>query len=173
MLAGTHFHEALDLGAIQPEDGVTFAHMDVRLNLEAEDVEEQVTFLFKLLPGRESTSLGIMCAAINHIDKDIIERARDLVYLMQKYKGTEVEEYGFDPEHIRKIVEREEIARRFLEMDLDTPSRPLIGDSIRDRLDKVLAPVDFEALVSPSPPPVGSTTEAVEQETVNRLRLSL
>lgn len=40
VLVGTHFHEIFDHGILTEEDGLAFAHMDVRFDPESEDPEE-------------------------------------------------------------------------------------------------------------------------------------
>ncbi|KAK0733359.1 muts domain V-domain-containing protein [Lasiosphaeria miniovina] len=92
VLVSTYFHEIFEHGFIGPRDGVAFAHMEVRLNPEAQDAEDQLTFLFKLLEGRDERSLGVLCAAINDIPSDVIERA-DYIVSLQESNEDLVEAY--------------------------------------------------------------------------------
>ncbi|KAK0754086.1 muts domain V-domain-containing protein [Schizothecium vesticola] len=81
VLAGTHFHDIFERGIIEPGKGVDFVHMAVHLEPNATDPEDQVTFLFQLAPGRSTASLGVMCAAMNDVDTNVIKRAQNLVHM--------------------------------------------------------------------------------------------
>ena len=47
VLAATHFHEIFELGYLRPRPELSFGHMEVRQNDEADEVENQVTYLYK------------------------------------------------------------------------------------------------------------------------------
>ena len=47
VLAATHFHEIFEAGYLINEPRLTFGHMEVRINPEANDVEQQITYLYK------------------------------------------------------------------------------------------------------------------------------
>ncbi|KAK4165824.1 muts domain V-domain-containing protein [Cladorrhinum sp. PSN259] len=83
ILVGTHFHEIFENDLLQEQQGVALAHMEVRLDRKAEDIEDQITFLHRLLPGRGPKSLGIMCAELNGIPPHILDRAEDMVEFME------------------------------------------------------------------------------------------
>ncbi|KAL8631563.1 hypothetical protein Q9189_002669 [Teloschistes chrysophthalmus] len=62
VLGATHFHEIFENGFLQPRPHLSFGHMEIQVDEEAEAVEDQITYLYK-------------CAAMNGIDQAIIERA--------------------------------------------------------------------------------------------------
>jgi DNA mismatch repair protein MSH5 len=149
VLAGTHFHEVFENGLLRPGRDVAFAHMDVRLDPQAEDAEDQVTFLFHLLPERGSSSLGILCAATNDVPGDVIDRAEAIVALQERNENliaacsdlTEQDKHGLGLAELT--------ARRFLAMQVPTSSRGNQGDgSVRDMLQEILASKEEEPLVS-------------------------
>ncbi|KAK4224619.1 muts domain V-domain-containing protein, partial [Podospora fimiseda] len=82
VLVGTHLHEIFEPNFLESREGVELAHMEVLINKEAEDIEDQITFLHRLLPGRDPKSLGIMCAEICGFAPDFLDLADDLVEVM-------------------------------------------------------------------------------------------
>lgn len=47
VLAATHFHEIFENGFLQPRPLLAFGHMEIRVDMEADAVEEQITYLYK------------------------------------------------------------------------------------------------------------------------------
>ena len=47
VLGATHFHEIFENGFLGPRPSLAFGHMQVRVEIEAADVEDQVTYLYK------------------------------------------------------------------------------------------------------------------------------
>ena len=47
MLAATHFHEIFENGFLTPRVELAFGYMEVRVDIEAQEVEHQVTYLYK------------------------------------------------------------------------------------------------------------------------------
>ncbi|KAL8660590.1 MAG: hypothetical protein Q9202_006399 [Teloschistes flavicans] len=47
VLGATHFHEIFENGFLQPRPHLSFGHMEVRIDVEAEAVEDQITYLYK------------------------------------------------------------------------------------------------------------------------------
>lgn len=145
VLAGTHFHEVLENGLLKAGRDVAFAHMDVRLDPQAEDVESQVTFLFHLLPGRGSSSLGVLCAATNDVPGDVIRRAEAIVALQERNENLVAACSDLSEEDKQGLAQAELVARRFLAMQVPTPySTKQDTGSIRDMLQEVLAPEEAE-----------------------------
>lgn len=70
-IAITHFHEIHQLGLLNPELPIKWCTMDI---LEGEGV----TFLYKVVSGKASSSLGLHCARQAGIPERIIRRAEDL-----------------------------------------------------------------------------------------------
>ncbi|KAK0737687.1 muts domain V-domain-containing protein [Apiosordaria backusii] len=105
VLAATHFHEVFNNGLLDgyQEDDLCLAHMDVRLDLEADAIEDQITYLHRLLPGRGQSSLGIKCAEMRGIPAHILNRADDIV---------EVLEAGVDLAQVPAKLSGQELQRR-------------------------------------------------------------
>lgn len=47
ILGATHFHEIFEHGFVRPRPHLSFGHMEIRVDVEAEHVENQVTYLYK------------------------------------------------------------------------------------------------------------------------------
>lgn len=143
ILAGTHFHEVFDNGFLRSGNHIAFAHMDVRLNPEAEDAEEQVTFLYRLLPGRGPSSLGVLCAAVNGVPSNIVRRAEALVRLQDKNESLLEVCSGLSEEDRLELEQAELIARKFLELQFHGASHKEDGGlPARALLQAIIAPKD-------------------------------
>ncbi|KAK3695186.1 muts domain V-domain-containing protein [Podospora appendiculata] len=149
VLVGTHFHEVFENDLVEPEDGVGFAHMDVRFNPEAEDPEDQITFLYQLLPGRGASSLGTMCAAINGVEREVVERAEFIVGLLEMNEDLEMVCQEVTEEDVEELLQAEMMARRFLAMDFPSPRRnPEDLVFVREMLEEVISTPDTEDIMS-------------------------
>lgn len=50
VLGATHFHEIFESGFLQPRPILAFGRMEVRVHKDAEEVEDQITYLYKSEP---------------------------------------------------------------------------------------------------------------------------
>ncbi|KAH0532401.1 hypothetical protein TsFJ059_001095 [Trichoderma semiorbis] len=75
LLAATHFYEIFANGYLNHHSQLALAHMEVRIDANAVDAEDKVIYLFKLVEGYSSTSLGSQCARISGIPEIITDRA--------------------------------------------------------------------------------------------------
>ncbi|CCC04881.1 putative MSH5 protein [Sordaria macrospora k-hell] len=139
VLASTHFHDVFKKGFLKPEEGVAYAHMEVRLDPEAKDVEDRITYLYRLVPGRSEHSLGLMCAAINGIEDRVLKRAQEILDMLEGDK--DIDEVFSKPsdEDIKELKNAEIVARRFLAMELpEEGSTTVNGRSVRDMVRDIL-----------------------------------
>ncbi|KAL0469200.1 muts domain V domain-containing protein [Neurospora intermedia] len=136
VLVSTHFHDVFNRGFLKPEEGVAYAHMEVRLNPEAEEREEHITYLYRLVHGRAEHSLGLMCAAINHFEDDVLKRAGDILGMLERDEDIEAVFASPSHEDIEALKAAELVARRFLATDIPLGGRDTSSGvcSVRDIL---------------------------------------
>lgn len=139
LLIGTHFHELHDYGVLPRGNGIEYAHLDVRLDPDAEELEDQITYLYKLLSGPGGQSLGILCAELMGVEGRILEQAE---YFLKVLKGNTNQAGGVTRERTREVIERgerlrsaERVFQRFLTLKIpeaDAPQEEL--DKVKDML---------------------------------------
>lgn len=117
VLGATHFHEIFESGYLQPGPKIAFGHMEVRVD-RTERLEEQITYLYTFLPGREVSSHGNHCAAINGIDGTIIARSRQLQEWASKGEDLVGACSKVSDEEEEDLKMAEIVARDFLAIDL-------------------------------------------------------
>lgn len=146
VLAATHFHEIFENKLLGNTPKLSFAHMDVRVDLERESVDDQVTFLFRLMPGRSASSFGSRCAAMNGVESAVVERSEALVLLLARGEDLRAACARLSNRETERLEEAEDVARGFLEMDL-TGMSPQPGRhgsmekeiSLRDQFREILS----------------------------------
>jgi DNA mismatch repair protein MSH5 len=84
VLGATHFHEIFESGFLKPRPGLAFGHMEVRMDTQASNAEDQITYLYNYRPERSTSSFGTICAAMNGIEAKIVERADHLLLLASR-----------------------------------------------------------------------------------------
>lgn len=119
VLAATHFHEIFENKLLSNTPKLSFAHMDVRVDLETDSEADQVTFLFRLMPGRSASSFGSRCAAMNGVESAVVERSEALVLLLARGEDLRAACARLSDRETKRLEEAENIARGFLEMDLN------------------------------------------------------
>lgn len=119
VLAATHFHEIFENKLLSNTPKLSFAHMDVRVDLETDSVDDQVTFLFRLVPGRSASSFGSRCAAMNGVESAVVERSEALVLLLARGEDLRAACARLSGRETKRLEEAEEVARGFLEMDIN------------------------------------------------------
>ena len=84
VLGATHFHEIFETGFLRPRASLSFAHMQVRVDASASELDNQITYLYNYRPERSNSSFGTSCAAMNGVAPEIIARAEELILLAAK-----------------------------------------------------------------------------------------
>ncbi|KAL8810476.1 MAG: hypothetical protein Q9200_002548 [Gallowayella weberi] len=118
VLGATHFHEIFENGIFRPRPHLAFGHMEVRVDMEAEATEDQITYLYNFRPGRSRSSFGTVCAAMNGIDQAIVERADRLGLLSAKGEDLTIACAKLSSAEEDDLKVAEETARAFLMEDL-------------------------------------------------------
>lgn len=120
VLAATHFHEIFERNFLPGTPRLSLAHMNVRVDLEAENSDDQVTYLFRLTPGRSASSFGSRCAAMNGVDGAVVQRADAIALLLARGEDLRAACARLTERETEGLQEAELIARNFLEMDFST-----------------------------------------------------
>ncbi|KAI1387071.1 muts domain V-domain-containing protein [Hypoxylon trugodes] len=121
VLAATHFHEIFEGQFLVETPELAFGHMDVRMDFDAPTMEDQVTYLYQLTPGRSISSFGSRCAAMNGIDQAVVERAESIMLMLVRNEDLEVVCSKLSDTEMQKLEEAETVARTFLEQDIKAP----------------------------------------------------
>ncbi|KAF2131755.1 hypothetical protein P153DRAFT_429981 [Dothidotthia symphoricarpi CBS 119687] len=134
VIGATHFHEIFEMGFLKPRPALAFGHMEVRVDSEASEVNDQITYLYNFRDGRSTSSFGTCCAAMNGVPAEIVQRAEDLILIamrgedlvsaccqMPEEEAAELEEAvsQFPTLLMNHLTTyKEQIARGFLEADV-------------------------------------------------------
>ncbi|KAI2621077.1 muts domain V-domain-containing protein [Hypoxylon sp. NC1633] len=155
VLAATHFHEIFEGQFLVETPELAFGNMDIRLDFDAPTMEEQVTYLFQLVPGRSISSFGSRCAAMNGINQVIVERAETIMLMLARNEDLQVVCSNLSDTEMQRLEEAEAVGRAFLEQDIRASSsgngevRQSSTSWCRGILDRVLSSVS--PALGPSP----------------------
>ncbi len=75
-LFATHYHELTELAVQYPQAK--------NYNVAVRTWEEEIVFLYRLLPGAASESYGIQVAALAGLPKEVVERAKEILAKLEK-----------------------------------------------------------------------------------------
>ena len=141
VLAATHFHEIFENKFIQESPYLDFGHMDIHVDYNV-PIEEQVTYLYELVPGRSISSFGSRCAALNGIGEAVVNRAEELMLLQVQNEDLVVACAKLSDRDSRRLAKAEDSVRRFLEEDITAPIKgnntSNSGSKYHDILNRVL-----------------------------------
>ncbi|KAI6871989.1 hypothetical protein KC338_g2308 [Hortaea werneckii] len=130
VLGATHFHEIFESGFLPERDRLGFAHMEVRVDESASEVNDQITYLYNYRQGRSTSSFGTACAAMNGVDEKIIQRAEDFILLAARGDDL-VQACAELPAHeVVELQDAEAIARDFLKVEIDDDPRTILSDLV-------------------------------------------
>jgi DNA mismatch repair protein MSH5 len=115
VVAATHFHEIFEF--LERRSGMSFAHFEVRIDPDKSEMGDQVTFLFKLVPGRSRSSFGSRCAVMNGVDADIVQRAEAIALLLAQNEDLTAACAKLTEEEEALLEVAEGAAREFIETE--------------------------------------------------------
>ena len=118
VLAATHYHEIFENGFLGPLPHLAFGFMEIRIEEDAGEIEDQLTYLYVLRAGRKNSSFGNHCAAINGIDAAIVARSEELEEMCAKGEDLVATCSAVTEEEEKDLKMAEIVARDFLGQDL-------------------------------------------------------
>ncbi|OAL67108.1 DNA mismatch repair protein Msh5 [Trichophyton rubrum] len=163
VIAATHFHEIFENGFLKSRPELEFGHMEVQINRSAENVEDQVTYLYNFRLGKSSSSFGTNCAAMAGIDTGIVSRAQEIEALIHRKEDLVASCARMTAREAEELEQAEHLARKFLEADFSnvgsgeetttTCARSLLEEIIGSRMDEVSRVMGSDENIENSPPP--------------------
>ncbi|KAJ5794039.1 DNA mismatch repair protein MutS core [Penicillium paradoxum] len=117
VIAATHFHELFENNFLTLRPQLHLGHMEIQVCEKAQEVEDQVTYLYNFRPGRSNKSFGTICAAVNGIDPAIVSRANEIASLSARGENIVAACAILSPEEMEDLEEADTLARSFLEVD--------------------------------------------------------
>ncbi|KAI1265648.1 muts domain V-domain-containing protein [Xylariaceae sp. FL1019] len=143
VLVATHFHEIFDGDFLVESEELAFAHMEIHVDLKTHIMEDQVTYLYRLEPGRSISSFGSRCAAVNGIDEAIVERAETIILHMARHEDLEIVCSQLSDRETDKLRQAETVARTFVEQEFTkqpvTTSKQDAATWYRRKLETILS----------------------------------
>ncbi|EYB22536.1 hypothetical protein FG05_11941 [Fusarium graminearum] len=146
LLAATHFHEVFENNYLAHHISFKIAHMNVRLEQEASLVDDQVTYLFNLEYGHNTSSYGGRCAALNGVPSLVVDRAETVSQLLARNEDLGAVCARLSPTDEDVLEKAELTARLFLarsfdngDVDISSETRENTRDSVRDILEAILS----------------------------------
>ncbi|KAK2760737.1 MutS protein msh5 [Arachnomyces sp. PD_36] len=139
VLAATHFHELFENGFITARPELQFGYMEVQTDPRAQEIENQITYLYNFRLGRSNASFGTNCAAMNGISPEIVARANELSALSLRGEDLVAVCAKLCPEEMEDLKEAEMIAREFIAADFSRKQK------LRDHLGRAR---DVESMLS-------------------------
>jgi DNA mismatch repair protein MSH5 len=147
LLAATHFHEVFENSYLEHHTGLRIAHMNVRLDWESSLADDQVTYLFNLEYGHNTSSYGGRCAALNGVPGPVVDRAENVSQLLARNEDLGAVCARLSPADEERLEKAELTARLFLGQLFEGENGVELGegredtkDSLKDILEAILSP---------------------------------
>lgn len=136
VLLATHFHEIFEFEAFHSYGYLDFVHMKVEINhgSGSEDVNEDgpLTYLFSLGHGRNSSSFGEQCAAMNGVPGVVVNRAMAISSIISRHEDLVTTCARLSNAEQTQLQIAEETARQFISYDLRACNLPgAVLDAVR------------------------------------------
>ncbi|KZT60301.1 hypothetical protein CALCODRAFT_492631 [Calocera cornea HHB12733] len=131
VLAATHFHEIFTPDGLSPNSPINFAHMQIMFTSPtgsiidtehsddyADQLNEHITYLFRVAPGLALTSHAARCALLQGIPRRVVERAEHVTRLVAQDDIDQILNEALS-EHERVDLESaQDVMKRFVAWDL-------------------------------------------------------
>ncbi|KAH3979586.1 hypothetical protein HBH70_150560 [Parastagonospora nodorum] len=128
VIGATHFHEIFEMNLLKPRPTLAFGYMEVRIDTEASEASDQITYLYNYRDGRSTSSFGTCCAAMNGVPPEIVQRAENFILLSMRSEDLVAACCQMPDEEAAELEEAEKIARDFLEADVYRDPKGTLAD---------------------------------------------
>ncbi|KAF2032567.1 hypothetical protein EK21DRAFT_60557 [Setomelanomma holmii] len=128
VVGATHFHEIFEMGFLKESPALGFGHMEIRVDTDASEVNDQITYLYNFETGRSTSSFGTCCAAMNGVPPEIVQRAEDLILLSLQGEDLVAACCQMPEDEVAEMEEAEQTAHDFLEADVSNNPEVTLAD---------------------------------------------
>jgi DNA mismatch repair protein MutS len=111
-LFATHYHELTQLADLLP--GVR------NYNVAVSESDGRVVFLHKIIPGGADRSYGIHVAQIAGLPKPVIQRANEILQLLEKTSGTTLKQEQTTQQQLTLFPENNPLLEAFQDLDINS-----------------------------------------------------
>lgn len=133
-LVATHFHEILRSEILRPSKRMALKHMHIIIDRDAEQIGDQVAYLYQVQDGPSLSSFGINCAALGGIPDEVIARAEQLLEITAKGENLVDALHVLSESEKMELRAAEKVAKKFAQWDIK--SEP--DETLRSRLQEIL-----------------------------------
>ncbi|XPS97973.1 hypothetical protein M3J09_007189 [Ascochyta lentis] len=128
VIGATHFHEIFETGLLKPRPTLAFGHLEVKVDTEKSQVNDQITYLYNFREGRSTSSFGTCCAAMNGVQREVVQRAEDLILLALRGEDLVAACCQMPEDEAAELEEAERIARDFLKANVQNDPKGILED---------------------------------------------
>lgn len=134
-LVATHFHEILNTEILRLSSRICLKHMHILIDRTAEEISDQVTYLYQVQDGPSLSSFGINCAAIGGIPEPVLARAEQLLQVTANGENLVDALHVLSEDEKKALKDAEKVAKRFAQWDIANEPDETLRSKLREILE--------------------------------------